>query len=115
MSKTYRELTGKEKRQIKKLVVSKRANYDKEYGCSAMRIAEQSITGRKRQRNEAVRSPASTVARFLLRHETALNTALMIAGMRHRSSGRANGRKHCGKQSTNRHRLRTNKKQHNDI
>ena len=33
MSKTYRELTGKEKRQIKKLVVSKCANYDKEYGC----------------------------------------------------------------------------------
>ena len=33
MIKTYRELTGKEKRQIKKLVVSKCANYDKEYGC----------------------------------------------------------------------------------
>ena len=33
MTKTYRELTGKEKRQIKKLVVSKCANYDKEYGC----------------------------------------------------------------------------------
>ena len=33
MSKTYRELTGKEKRQIKKLVVSKCTNYDKEYGC----------------------------------------------------------------------------------
>ena len=32
MTKTYRELTGKEKRQIKKLVVSKCANYDKEYG-----------------------------------------------------------------------------------
>ena len=33
MTKTYRELMGKEKRQIKKLVVSKCANYDKEYGC----------------------------------------------------------------------------------
>lgn len=33
MTTTYRELTGKEKRQIKKLVVSKCANYDKEYGC----------------------------------------------------------------------------------
>lgn len=33
MTQTYRELTGKEKRQIKKLVVSKCANYDKEYGC----------------------------------------------------------------------------------
>lgn len=33
MTKTYRELTGKEKRQIKKLVISKCANYDKEYGC----------------------------------------------------------------------------------
>ena len=33
MIKTNRELTGKEKRQIKKLVVSKCANYDKEYGC----------------------------------------------------------------------------------
>ena len=33
MTKTYRELTGKKKRQIKKLVVSKCANYDKEYGC----------------------------------------------------------------------------------
>lgn len=33
MTKTYRELTGKEKRQIKKLVVSKCANYEKEYGC----------------------------------------------------------------------------------
>lgn len=33
MSNNYRELTGKEKRQIKKLVVSKCANYDKEYGC----------------------------------------------------------------------------------
>ena len=33
MTKTYRELTGKEKRHIRKLVVSKCANYDKEYGC----------------------------------------------------------------------------------
>ena len=33
MTKIYRELTGKEKRQIKKLVVSKCANSDKEYGC----------------------------------------------------------------------------------
>ena len=33
MTKTYRELTGKEKRQIKKLVTSLCANHDKEYGC----------------------------------------------------------------------------------
>lgn len=33
MRKQNRELTGKEKRQIKKLVVSLCANYDKEYGC----------------------------------------------------------------------------------
>ena len=33
MTKTYRELTGKEKRQIKKLVTSLCANYDKKYGC----------------------------------------------------------------------------------
>lgn len=33
MTKTYRELTRKEERQIKKLVVSKCVNYDKEYGC----------------------------------------------------------------------------------
>ena len=33
MTKIYRELTGKEKRQIKKLVVSKCANSDKEYAC----------------------------------------------------------------------------------
>ena len=33
MTKTYRELTGKERRQIKKLVTSLCANYDKEYGC----------------------------------------------------------------------------------
>lgn len=33
MKKQNRELTGKEKRQIKKLVVSLCANYDKEYGC----------------------------------------------------------------------------------
>lgn len=33
MSKNNRELTGKEKRQIKKLVTSLCANYDKEYGC----------------------------------------------------------------------------------
>lgn len=33
MEKQNRELTGKEKRQIKKLVVSLCANYDKEYGC----------------------------------------------------------------------------------
>ncbi len=33
MRQQNRELTGKEKRQIKKLVVSLCANYDKEYGC----------------------------------------------------------------------------------
>ena len=33
MTQNYRELTGKEKRQIKKLVTSLCANYDKEYGC----------------------------------------------------------------------------------
>ena len=33
MSNNYRELTGREKRQIKKLVTSHCANYDKEYGC----------------------------------------------------------------------------------
>lgn len=33
MTQDYRELTGREKRQIKKLVTSLFANYDKEYGC----------------------------------------------------------------------------------
>ena len=33
MTQDYRELTGREKRQIKKLVTSLCANYDKEYGC----------------------------------------------------------------------------------
>lgn len=33
MTQNYRELTGKEKRQIKKPVTSLCANYDKEYGC----------------------------------------------------------------------------------
>ena len=33
MSNNYRELTGRQKRQIKKLVTSHCANYDKEYGC----------------------------------------------------------------------------------
>ena len=33
MKKFYRELSGKEKRQIKRLVISQCANYDKEYGC----------------------------------------------------------------------------------
>ena len=32
MSNNSRELTGREKRQIKKLVTSHCANYDKEYG-----------------------------------------------------------------------------------
>ena len=80
-----------------------------------MWIAERSITGRKQQKNAAESLPANIAARFLPRHETALNTALMIAGMRRRSSGRANERKLCGKRSTNRHRRKTNKKQHNDI
>ncbi len=33
MGKQNRELTGKEKRRIRKLVTSLCANYDKEYGC----------------------------------------------------------------------------------
>ena len=33
MTKTYRELTAREKQRIRKLIVSKCANYDKEYGC----------------------------------------------------------------------------------
>jgi predicted nucleic acid-binding Zn ribbon protein len=33
MMNDHRKLTGKEKRQIKKLVISLCANYDKEYGC----------------------------------------------------------------------------------
>ena len=33
MSNNNRELTGKEKRQIKKLITSLCASYDKEYGC----------------------------------------------------------------------------------
>ena len=33
MEGTYRELTGREKKRIKKLITSRCANYDKEYGC----------------------------------------------------------------------------------
>ena len=33
MSNNYRELTGREKQRIKKLVTSLCANYEKEYGC----------------------------------------------------------------------------------
>ena len=33
MNKIHRELTAREKQRIKKIVVSKCANYDKEYGC----------------------------------------------------------------------------------
>lgn len=33
MTQNHRELSGKEKRQVKKLVTSLCANYDKEYGC----------------------------------------------------------------------------------
>lgn len=33
MERTYRELTGREKQRIKKLITSRCANYDKEYGC----------------------------------------------------------------------------------
>lgn len=33
MEKQHRELTGSEKRRIRKLVMSLCANYDKEYGC----------------------------------------------------------------------------------
>ena len=55
MSKTYRELTGKEKRQIKKLVVSKCANYDKEYGClplSGTPKSRKTFWGEEEQRSE---------------------------------------------------------------
>ena len=33
MERTYRELTGREKQRIKKLITSRCANYDKDYGC----------------------------------------------------------------------------------
>lgn len=33
MSNNHRELTGREKQRIKKLIISRCANYDKEYGC----------------------------------------------------------------------------------
>ena len=33
MSKANRELTAREKQHIRKLIISKCANYDKEYGC----------------------------------------------------------------------------------
>lgn len=33
MTQTYRELTAREKQRIKKLITSRCANYDKEYGC----------------------------------------------------------------------------------
>ena len=33
MSNNYRELTGREKQRIKKLITSRCASYDKEYGC----------------------------------------------------------------------------------
>ena len=33
MSNNYRELTGRQKQRIKKLITSLCANYDKEYGC----------------------------------------------------------------------------------
>ena len=33
MSTKFRELTAREKQRVKKLIVSKCANYDKEYGC----------------------------------------------------------------------------------
>ena len=55
MSKTYRELTGKEKRQIKKLVVSKCANYDKEYGCLTLLgipKSRKTFWGEEEQRSE---------------------------------------------------------------
>lgn len=55
MTKTYRELTGKEKRQIKKLVVSKCANYDKEYGClplSGPSKSRKTFWGEEKQRSE---------------------------------------------------------------
>ena len=57
MTKTYRELTGKEKRQIKKLVVSKCANYDKEYGClplSGTPKSRKTFWGEEAQRSERV-------------------------------------------------------------
>lgn len=55
MTKTYCELTGKEKRQIKKLVVSKCANYDKEYGClplSGPPKSRKTFWGEEEQRSE---------------------------------------------------------------
>ena len=52
MTKTYRELMGKEKRQIKKLVVSKCANYDKEYCLYSLcgnRGYQKELTQRRRE------------------------------------------------------------------
>ena len=39
MSNNYRELTGREKQRIKKLVTSLCANYDKEYGCPPLDLS----------------------------------------------------------------------------
>lgn len=36
MMQIYRELTGREKQRIKKLITSRCANYDKEYGCLSL-------------------------------------------------------------------------------
>ena len=46
MSNNYRELTGREKQRIKKLVTSLCANYDKEYGCLPLEIGRASCRER---------------------------------------------------------------------
>lgn len=38
MSNNYRELTGREKQRIKKLITSRCASYDKEYGCLPLEL-----------------------------------------------------------------------------
>ncbi len=38
MSNNHRELTGREKQQIKKLITSLCANHDKEYGCLPLEV-----------------------------------------------------------------------------
>ena len=71
--------------------------------CSAAPTAGQNSTGRRRRKAAAGSVPAKTAARCLPQHETASNTVPMIAGMQHKSRGRAHERKPC-------ERLRTRKK-----
>ena len=55
MERTHRELTGREKQRIKKLVTSCCANYDKEYGCLPLSGAPKSrktFWGEEEQRRE---------------------------------------------------------------